>query len=120
FQLSALFSATSKRQSFPQAKISHGAFNCAGLRTARLNIAAISASTPIRYSPPAKLCVASRNNPVTYGPKNPPHAPIIVIIATPPAAAAPPIMRVVSAQNGPIVLQSPIATSDIAHNATAI
>src|ERR1700733_10969375 len=98
----------------------HEGFKRPGLRAARLSIAATSASPLIRYSPPAKLCVASRSRPVTYGPRNPPSAPIIVIIATPPAAAVPPIMRVVSAQNGPIVLHNPIATSDIAHNATEI
>jgi hypothetical protein len=43
----------------------HEAFKRRGLGTARLNNAAISASPPIKYSPPAKLWVASRNNPVT-------------------------------------------------------
>jgi len=85
-----------------------------------LNIAATSANPPTRYSPPAKLWVESLNLPVTYGPANPPTAPNIVITATPPAAAAPPTIRVISAQKGPMVLHNPIATTDIANNATGM
>ena len=96
----------------------HEVFNRPGVRAARLSIAAANAIPLIRYKPPVKLCVASRNLPVIYGPANPPTPPTICSTATAPAAAVPVIIPVVKVQNGPIMLHNPTAASVIAHNAT--
>src|SRR5208282_2286289 len=85
-----------------------------GSGSVKASIPPASRDAAINSIPPAKLCVACRTVPTTYGPAKPPRFPIELTSAIAPAAAVPLRNSGGIAQNGPKVPQIPAAAIESA------